>query len=254
MSCVKSPRFPILLACGALALAACGATSTSADGQGGADTETGEPFEEAPVPTIGLGSDLGAISGSADLRAIDTGEVDSIQMIGDSITVGSTPYLQERFDFLGFETVGINAQNSKRIGLSFGDNPSGADIATFVSNGLDGDPEHTLWVVALGTNDIGQYDGPEPIGEVVDAVLDAIPDESPVIWIDSYHGERLDQTAELNAVIEERLRARGNATIGRWSALAPADGVLRSDLIHPSDDGAVVFADLVVATVADFLQ
>lgn len=248
---MEFPRFCVLAACAVIGLASSCSNSSNA---AGGETETGEPFEESPLPTIGLGSDLGAISGSADLRTIDTGEVDSVVMIGDSITVGSTRYLEERFAQLGFSDVAITAQNGKRIGVSFGDNASGADVATFVAAGREGNPAHTLWVVALGTNDIGQYDDTEQVVEEIDTVLAPIPADAPVIWIDTYFAERPEKTDEVNAAIEQRLRERGNATIGRWSVIAPTDGVLGSDGVHPGDDGAVVFADLVTTTVADFLQ
>ena len=81
-----------------LALAACSATSSEAS-DGGA---------QPPLPTIGLGSDIGQLSGGADVRAIDAGAVDSIVMIGDSITVGVTPALEEQFAQLGFTDVTIH--------------------------------------------------------------------------------------------------------------------------------------------------
>ncbi|BAN04150.1 GDSL-type esterase/lipase family protein [Ilumatobacter coccineus] len=243
---MTSPRITGLLLVAALGLAACGGSD--------ADTTSGEPFEESPLPTIGLGSDLGSISGSAEVRAIDTGSVDSIVMIGDSITVGASPYLEEQFEQLGFADVSINAQTGKRIGVTFGDNASGADIAEFIAAGLESDPEETLWVVALGTNDIGQYNDTDEVAAEIDEILDPIPDGAPLIWVNTYFGDRPEATAEVNEAIESRLTARGNATIGRWSELAPTEGVLRSDGIHPGDEGAKVFANLVTTTVANFLQ
>lgn len=243
---MTSPRITGFLLVAALGLAACGGDD--------AGTSSGEPFEESPLPTIGLGSDIGSISGSAEVRAIDTGRVNSIVMIGDSITVGAMPYLEEQFEQLGFADVSINAQTGKRIGVTFGDNASGADIAEFIVAGVDADPEETLWVVALGTNDIGQYNGVDEVAAEIDEILEPIPEESPLIWVNTYFGDRPEATAEVNEAIEAQLTARGNATIGRWSELAPTDGVLRSDGIHPGDDGAKVFADLVTTTVANFLQ
>lgn len=215
---------------------------------------SGEPFEESPLPTIGIGSDLGSISGGADVRAIDTGSVNSIVMIGDSITVGSMPLLEEQFELLGFEDVSINAQNGKRIGVSFGGNASGADVAEFIAAGQQNDPEETLWVVALGTNDIGQYNGIDEVTVAIDEILAPIPEDAPLIWVNTYYADRPDSTAEVNAAIEARLTERGNATISRWNELAPADGVLRTDGVHPGNEGAKVFADLVTTTVANFLQ
>lgn len=244
---MTSPRITALLACAALGLAACG-------GGAEADSSSGEPLEQSPLPTIGLGSDVGSISGGADVRQIDTSQVDSIVMIGDSITVGSTPYLEEQFALMGFGDVSINAQNGKRIGVSFGNNPSGSDVAQFIAASEDTDLEATLWVVALGTNDIGQYNGAEEIAVQIDEILEPIPEDAPMIWINTYYADRPDSTRDVNAAIEERMNDRGNSTIGRWNELAPTDGVLRSDGIHPGDEGAKVFAELVTTTVANFLQ
>lgn len=243
---MTSPRITGLLVVAALGLVACGG--------GESETTSGEPFEQSPLPTIGLGSDLGSISGGADVRAIDTGSVNAIVMIGDSITVGSSPLLEEQFALLGFDDVSINAQNGKRIGVSFGSNASGADIAQFIAAGQETNPEETLWVVALGTNDIGQYNGIDEIAVEIDEILDPIPEDAPLIWVNTYYADRPESTAEVNAAIEARLSERGNATIGRWNELAPNDGVLRTDGVHPGDDGAKVFADLVTTTVANFLQ
>ena len=237
-------RRAALLGLGLLALAACTSTSSEA-ADGGAPP---------PLPTIGLGSDIGQLSGGADVRAIDAGAVESIVMIGDSITVGATPALEAQFQQLGFDDVTIVAQQDKRIGQSFGDNSSGADIARFLAGEMDGSPEEQLWVVALGTNDISQYDDVEDVIPVIESVLAPIPDGAPVIWVNTYFEDRPEDTADVNAAIEQVIAERGNATIGPWSVYAPTDGVLRSDGVHPNTEGAVVFASVVTSTVANFLQ
>jgi lysophospholipase L1-like esterase len=58
----------------------------------------------------------------------------------------------------------------------------------------------------------------------------------------------------MNAAIEQVIARRGNATIGPWNAYAQTDGVLRGDGVHPNGEGAVVFASVVTATVASFLD
>ncbi len=55
-----------------------------------------------------------------------------------------------------------------------------------------------------------------------------------------------------NAALLEALSARGNATIGRWSSIAQRDGMLR-DGIHPTDEGAQQFADLVEEQIDNWL-
>lgn len=223
---------------------------------GGSATDAGQPFVESPLPTIGLGSDTGSgsISGGADVRAIDVGAIESVVMIGDSITVGSTPLLDEQLRQLGFAEVTISAQTGKRMDVSFGSNASGSSIARFVAGDQNGSAAETLWIVALGTNDIGQYSSDDEIESAIDEVLAPIPDNAPLVWINTYFRDRVEGTIAVNEAIERRLVERGNATIGRWSEVAPNDGILRSDGVHPGDDGAKVFAQFVTLTVADFLQ
>lgn len=232
---------------GLLTLGACTSTSSEAS--------PNEPaVVDVPLPTIGIGSDLGQISGGADLRAIDAGEVESIVMIGDSITVGALPILEEQFAQLGFDDVVIVAQELKRIGQDIRDNPSGVDIAAFVAGDNPIEADERLWIVALGTNDISQYDTTEQVVEQIELMLESVPDSAPLIWINTYFEDRPEDTAEVNAAIDRVIGARENAVVGEWDQFAPADGVLRSDGVHPNSEGAKVFATVVTQTVANFLD
>jgi lysophospholipase L1-like esterase len=222
--------------------------ASSNDGVPGADGVN------APLPTIGLGSDLGQISGGADVRAIDTGSVESVVMIGDSITVGAQPFLQEQFEQLGFADVAIVAKELKRVSQNIRDNPSGADIASFVATDSARPGDEQLWIIALGTNDISQYDSVDDIVAAMETVINSVPDNAPLIWVNTYFEDRPEDTAEVNTAIEQIVGSRGNAVVGRWNQIAPSEGVLRSDGVHPNSDGAKVFAALVTTTVADFLQ
>ena len=233
---------------GVVALGACSSTSSEASSDEVPDGV------QAPLPTIGLGSDIGQISGGADVREIDTGSVESVVMIGDSITVGAQPILQEQLEQLGFADVTIVAQELKRVSLNLRDNPSGADIAAFVADDDGQDDDERLWIVALGTNDISQYDSVEDIVAEMETVVDSVPDDAPLIWVNTYFADRPEDTAKVNEAIEQIVDERGNAVVGRWDEIAPSEGVLRRDGVHPGDDGAKVFAALVTTTAADFLQ
>jgi lysophospholipase L1-like esterase len=227
---------------GVAALSGCaGEPSSAADGNG-------------PLPTIGLGSDLSdAATIPADLVADDAADIDSIVMIGDSITVASTPALEDRFAQLGFDDVVIEAMTGKRMAVSFGDNPSGADVARFVASADDADASGELWVVALGTNDINQYGGVDEIAASVNEVLAEVPADVPLVWVDTYYRDQSDGADLVNAVVADRLSRRGDAVMAPWNAFASGDDVLRSDGIHPSTSGTEVFADVVRATVEGFL-
>ncbi len=236
------------LVAAALVVAGCTGTRSSAS----------PPEEEPPLPTIGLATDFelepGLVSGSAEVRAIGADQVDTIVMIGDSITVASMPALQARFSSLGFDQPVIVAKERKRMAQEIRDNPSGAAIADFLT--ADDEPgddrANELWIVALGTNDIGQYRADE-IAAAVNEVLARVPEDAPLVWVDTYFRDESDDAAQVNAIIADRIGRRGNAVVAPWSFYAAGDGVLRSDGVHPSASGTDVFAAVVAGTAAGFL-
>lgn len=259
---MRSPALtlvPTLFVVGAAALVVgCGAVDSQANGA-----------PPAPLPTIGLGSDFespgrpGVISGAAEVRAIGADEIDTVVMIGDSITRGSTPKLYERFETMGIENILIESKNGKRIAVSSRNNPSGAAIAGFLTSaeaaddsddGLDDDHSNEMWVVALGTNDVGQYSSPDQIAAAVNEVLAAVPDESPVVWVDVYFRDRPEQQELINSIIAERLERRGNSVLAPWSFFGGAEGITVSDGVHPTESGKDAFAFVVADTVQAFLD
>ena len=254
MCAVMTPRPLVLMLAVAFAAAGCTASESSASSD--------QQQEEAPLPTIGLDTELapGVISGGADVRAISADEVDTIVMIGDSITVASTEALEAEFAALGFDDPVLVSQVGKKMAESLSGNPSGAAIAEFLAAPAEGDAEglgdeheDELWIVALGTNDIGQYSEPSEVAVDVDAVLTQVPPDAPLVWVDTYIRDRPDGAALVNDVIAARVEQRGNAVVAPWSFFAGGEGVMRSDGVHPSENGTQVFAGVVSLTAARFL-
>lgn len=270
---VSSRRPLVVLVAVGLALVGCTEAHSSAATQGdpvsrpastvSADAPGVRPVE-APLPTIELQEplDIGTLvvppieAPVVGVEAtVDEEQVDTIVMIGDSITVASTAALEARFAELGFAEPVIVAQVSKRIAQQVRDNPSGAALAAFLTADDEIGERHAdeLWIVALGTNDIGQSD-PEALAAAVDAVLAEVPADAPLVWVDTYYRDRPEGESRVNRVIGERISARGNAVVAPWSFFAGSEGVLRSDGIHPSEAGTEVFAAVVAETVARFLD
>ncbi len=179
--------------------------------------------------------------------------IDTVVMIGDSITKGSLAALDERFGQLGMTTVTIEAEIGKRMAVSSAANPSGSSVAESVVESSGGDHAGELWVVALGTNDIGQYDSPDEIAAAVNEVLERVPDEAPLVWVDTYFRDRPEQQELVNSIIRGRVERRGNSVVAPWSAFAPEGGVLTRDGVHPTSDGTEVFAFVVTDTARAFL-
>jgi hypothetical protein len=250
---------------------------------------------DAPLPTIGLGSNDGSaqVSGGADVRSIGNSSIDTVVMIGDSITVGSKVELQAAYEALGFSTIMIQAQGGKRMAISFGDNASGVSIAEFlvgipaesvgdvdaeadtdgaedgdagadIDGAEDGDADsdgaapidhsNELWVIALGTNDINQYANPAELAGIVNEMLSIVPAESGLIWVDTFWRAEPEATAGINSIIEDRVINRGDSAVAYWSAVADDEGNLRTDGVHPRDAGSLVFASTISDTIRTFLE
>jgi lysophospholipase L1-like esterase len=209
------------------------------------------------VSTIGIGSEVDAeVVVSADVGPTSNTGIDTVIMIGDSITVASTPVLQEVYEQLGFDEIIIESKQGKRTALSFGSNPSGVDIASYIVDSPDRDDDHSneLWVVALGTNDINQYGDAAERAAAINEMLQTVPEESPLIWVDTYFEDQSEGADAINGSISDRVLDRGNSAIARWSLVAADDGNLRDDGVHPRQQGSAVFANVISATIVDFLQ
>jgi lysophospholipase L1-like esterase len=169
-----------------------------------------------------------------------------VVVIGDSITVGSAPLIVAAAE-AGDVDVTVLAEVGRRI--TVGNRPSsGSDVVREVFDA--GDPD--LVVVALGTNDVGKYTTIEEYAAQIQEFLALVPADTPVAWINTYLSRTEDDSAAFNAALLDTMRQRGNATIGRWSSIAQRDGMLR-DGVHPSDEGAQEFADLVVEQIDNWL-
>jgi lysophospholipase L1-like esterase len=184
---------------------------------------------------------------AVDLAPVEQTAGRDVVMIGDSITVASTPGLEAAAGELGVELT-IYAEVGRRI--TVGSTPEAAiDLVDDVLD--DGQPD--LFVIALGTNDIGKYATQEEYEAVIEELLAIIPGNAPISWVNAYLRDDPDDSAVFNAALIATLGNRGNATIAKWARIATQNGML-SDGIHPTDDGTVEFTDLVADEIATWLD
>jgi lysophospholipase L1-like esterase len=172
--------------------------------------------------------------------------VDSIAMVGDSITFGSMQALEQGFATLDLDDVEIDAEGGRRMVVD-GLPTSGVDAVADIA---DEDPPD-LWVIALGTNDVANYE-PEEYRQAIEVLLAAVPPDVPVVWVDTYLDEYRDRSALFNVELREALAERGQSTVVDWAAIASQEGVL-SDGVHPSGYGIEQFTDRVVAAVDEWV-
>ena len=173
-------------------------------------------------------------------------EIRTVGVIGDSITVGAESALRAALEGLGLRVARVDAESGRRMVVDAGVG-SGVEAAGRVA-AVDPD----LWVVALGTNDVANLDGVEAYATAIDTLLDAVPDDAPLVWIDVYVDTAEEASATFNRVLRDRLGQRGGATVVDWASVADDDGVLY-DGVHPGEDGNLVFADRAADGVAAWL-
>jgi lysophospholipase L1-like esterase len=177
--------------------------------------------------------------------------ITSVVMVGDSITQASTEELQSVFSTVGITDVRIDAERGRRIevGNGKGSGPlSGMNtVYALLREGLTPD----AWIIALGTNDVGSYPNAEAYGTLIDGLMTMIPVSARLVWVNVDRPQYEDDTTVFNLVLEERITARGNAVVADWFSVAsdPNADLLRSDDLHPNNDGQSAFAQLTIAAI-----
>ncbi|HAP77512.1 MAG TPA: hypothetical protein DCR14_15710 [Acidimicrobiaceae bacterium] len=186
------------------------------------------------------------------LPQFDDDDIESVVMVGDSITEGSATVLLETFAQVGLTDVVVDGDASRRIevGTGAGGGPvSGMrTLFTLMANGANPD----VWVIELGTNDVGQYATSDDYAALIDQVLDMLPPDAAVVWVNTFRATALDDTLVFNGLLVDRLEQRGNAVVADWytSASAPEQDILQSDNLHPNDNGKLALALLVIDAIS----
>ena len=175
----------------------------------------------------------------------------TVAMVGDSITFMSSEPLRRGLTDLGLEVLAIDAQVGRRMTVGTrGQLYSGTDVITYIAAG---DPPD-VWVVALGTNDVGQYPDAAAYEEQIRAVLEVIPDGAPLAWVDTWHEDRLAACQILNGVLRTVLADRPATVVVDWYEHGDDAGVVTTDGVHPTPTGTEVFGLVVTDGVRALLD
>lgn len=191
------------------------------------------------------------VASTPDTVVPDDIEASSVAMIGDSITQGSEDALRFTLTAAGLSTIDIDGLASRRIevGGGKGQPESGMQaLERLLAAGVDPD----VWVIALGTNDVGQYGDPEEYRTLIHEVLDAIPPDTPLVWVDVYRFDHMDDTIAFNMILRDEIDQRDDSIVVSWfdQAATRGDELLRKDQVHPNKQGNAIFAGIVAQGVA----
>ncbi len=176
--------------------------------------------------------------------------ITSIVMVGDSITAASTPALREAFSELGVDEheIVIDGETSRRIESGSGKNGHALGGVRVITALLADKADPSVWVIALGTNDVGLFGTPQDCADLIKQITALLTAHVPLVWVNVYRETNLRETKIFNGVLNGVLAARGHAVVADWFSVAtdPDVDVLRSDHLHPNEEGQLAFAELVV--------
>lgn len=219
-----------------------------------ASSDTGSPASGALEQLDAGDASSGASAESADAGAADeppSGRDGSARpplpatavVIGDSIARSAQDLVTASIELHGVDVVAYDALESRRMAEWGGPSlPSGVAAAQdVVASGLE--PE--LWVVALGTNDVGAGTDQATIEDDIAELLGVIPDDAPVIWVDTWVRDLDERARVFNLVLRAMLADRPNSWVLDWHDRAARDGLVVSDGVHLSEQGRLEYARLV---------
>jgi hypothetical protein len=173
----------------------------------------------------------------------------SVAVVGDSIARSATDLITSSISLHGIEIMAYDALESRRMAEWGGaDLPSGVSAIDEI---VDDGAEPELWVVALGTNDVGAGTSQEAIEDDIDEVLAEIPDDAAVFWVDTWVRDLEDRTDLFNVMIRNRLADRPNSWVLDWNTLAATDGLIIPDGVHLTPRGQLEFARMIGRALRD---
>lgn len=201
------------------------------------------PTASAPDVSVVDGS-----HGSVDIVSGDTPLVmpATVAVVGDSLTLSAEDDIAGELTGLGLDVLTIDGLESRR--MARGDvRPRGTGAIEAIK--AAGVPD--LWVIALGTNDVGAQAGSDVfVADMVD-VLALIPPDDPVVWVDLYIRDLADDIAEANASIRTVLQfRRGLSVVVDWNSHGDDPGVITDDGVHLTRSGRALFA----SSIADAIE
>jgi lysophospholipase L1-like esterase len=176
---------------------------------------------------------------------------ESVAVIGDSIALSAQEILTASLESLGIDVVAFDALESRRMVSGGAGLPSGASA---IDDVLDTGVSPELWIIALGTNDVGARNRPESTAADIATIVDLLPADAHVLWVDTWVRDLDDEAVTLNGLLRLVLAARPNTVVVDWHARGAVDGLIIDDGVHLSPTGKVEFARTITDTLRTTYQ
>ncbi len=166
----------------------------------------------------------------------------TVAVVGDSLTLSASDEIEAYLTALGIEVLAVDGAENRRMTRGSEPRP-GVDVVEQIA--AVAEPE--LWVIALGTNDVGAESSVEAFATDVESVLDAIPDGAPVVWVNLFIRNRAAQVEGANAELSTTLSDRSDSIVADWFQHGDEPGLVTVDGVHLTEDGQFVFAATIAA-------
>lgn len=228
------------------------AESDVADVEVASPDPDGPPADVAGIDPTGVPARPEEPTAGLEDRPMSLGALDmpdTVAVIGDSLTVAATDRIVESLSRAGVQKVVVDAQENRRMVVGGSGVRSG--VAAIEDVLVDEQPD--LWVIALGTNDVGSGTVSDRFVDDVRTAVGAVPATAPLVWVDVWIGDRLEEVVEANTILRDELDRRSAPTdVVDWFSSGAGDGLITADGIHLTERGEERFAaeitDVVVAT------
>lgn len=208
--------------------------------------ETAPPIDQSnidatPEATVDLS---GVTLPAGGRRPLPANLPATIAVVGDSLTLSATDEIRSTLTSVGIDVLAIDGAERRR--MTHGSDPDpGIDS-------VDAIADHAvpaMWVVALGTNDIGDGIDPDQYAADVERLLDEIPSATPVVWVDVWIRDRQPAVERANEVLRDVLAQRPGTIVADWFSRGDDDGLVGADGVHLTADGRQVFAATILSAV-----
>lgn len=208
--------------------------ATASHPDGDAATSTDDATLDVPLAA--------EVPDDATATADEPAGVSSVLVIGDSLTESAEQQITAELEALGLDVV-VDAAASRRLVDDRGIEPG---IAALRNALAFRSPD--MFVVALGTNDVGEKP-PEEIMADVAQIVAMIPTDAPLVWVDTWVHAEQRASHYANLAIRQALAGRPGTTIVDWWSHGYDEGVIAGDGIHLQEAGKALFAELIAAAV-----
>lgn len=208
------------------------------------------------VVCAGVAAAIGVVP-SGERADAAPGQPDVV-IVGDSLTGGNASYITPTLRNAGLD-VRVEGLSARRIGVSFeflGYRDSGvARVRSLKASGVD--PE--LWIIQLGTNDLGVIKNcgcADPVafaGDIIDELLDEIGPGVPIAWVTVHNRSELDVSRWFNTAIGIRAARDPYVALIRWSELVAGRSELFLDHVHQNVAGVKIFTQMYINEITTLL-